>query len=884
MSSVPRTPCCGASDARGDVVLQELDITVAAADGASGDHVHAPRPGVRRPGVRVRRSAQTSSGGALTYSLQNMPAGMAIDPSTGAVTWVPTAAEIGAQAALLIVQDPGGKQASQTIHVVVSATGPASTPVITSTPPTSVRVGGQYWYPVQARDPNASPLTYTLVVAPAGMGVDATGLIRWTPSASQLGPSPVIVEVDNDQGGKADQSFAVDVTNVFTPFPPVITSSPPGSATVGTAYAYNLTGTDPSGYALTWSLATAPAGMSIDPTLGTLRWTPTADEIGTQSVTMSVFDGSSQATQGFTVAVHGVDVPPLITSEPPTQGAVGSPYSYPVVVQYSGTGPLVYALTTAPAGMTIDPASGLIQWTPTAGEVGPGAVALSVTDPLGGGATQTFTVVVASTPPVQPPTITSQPTYAADAGALYPYAVTAVDPAGLALTYSLTAAPAGMTINRSSGLIQWTPNPSQAGPNAVTVVTTNTGGASASQSFAIVVLVNQPPVINSTAPATITAGLTYRYDVQARDPNGDPLTYTLVAGPSGMSIDSMGRVTWPAGIADVGTHHVSIAVADNRGGSTPQSFDVNVVADTQPPQVAVSVTPSPADLGASATFLVTAVDNVAVRALTLTVGGVPVLLDSSGRATITMTQAGDLPVVAAATDAGRQRRDRLEHAHGHRSQRQQPAVGVIRQPRQRCRHHRPDARDRHRQRRQPGLLHPVGRPARQRHLHGDRPRHGPVSNGVLGQFDPSLLANDAYDLRLHATDAGGNDRTLDETVNVAGDLKLGNFTLSFTDLTIPVAGIPITVPAPTTRSTRHSSEDFGYGWRLEFRDTDLRTSVAPTGDEADLIYSPFRDGTRVYVTLPGGQRRGSRSRRRWPPASRVRSWGSTSRSSSPTPA
>src|SRR5208283_423834 len=72
--------------------------------------------------------------------------------------------------------------------------------------------------------------------------------------------------------------------------------------------------------------------------------------------------------------------------------------------------------------------------------------------------------------------------------------------------------------------------------------------------------------------------------------------------------------------------------------------------DTQPPQVAVSITPSPVNLGSQATFLVTAVDNVKVQSLGLTVGGVPITLDVNGRATVTMTTAGDLSVVATATD------------------------------------------------------------------------------------------------------------------------------------------------------------------------------------------------------------------------------------------
>ena len=51
-------------------------------------------------------------------------------------------------------------------------------------------------------------------------------------------------------------------------------------------------------------------------------------------------------------------------------------------------------------------------------------------------------------------------------------------------------------------------------------------------------------------------------------------------------------------------------------------------------------------------------------------------------------------------------------------------------------------------------------------------------NNVLGTFDPMLLSNDAYTMRLTATDGGGNTVFVDRQVNVGGDLKLGNFTYS----------------------------------------------------------------------------------------------------------
>ena len=127
-----------------------------------------------------------------------------------------------------------------------------------------------------------------------------------------------------------------------------------------------------------------------------------------------------------------------------------------------------------------------------------------------------------------------------------------------------------------------------------------------------------------------------------------------------------------------------------------------------------------------------------------------------------------------------------------------------------------------------------------------------VANGKLGSFDPSVLQNDSYVLRLTATDSGGNSSSDEVVVDVTGDLKLGNFRLSFTDLEIPVSGIPISVTRTYDSLNASQRDDFGYGWRLEFRDTDLRTSVRARTPQEELlgVQSPFSKGERVYVISP----------------------------------
>ncbi len=105
-----------------------------------------------------------------------------------------------------------------------------------------------------------------------------------------------------------------------------------------------------------------------------------------------------------------------------------------------------------------------------------------------------------------------------------------------------------------------------------------------------------------------------------------------------------------------------------------------------------------------------------------------------------------------------------------------------------------------------------------------------TSSTVSGVFDPTLLLNGNVTIRLSATDTSGQSAIpAMVTVVVTRNLKIGNFTLSFNDLTLPVAGLPIQV-VRTYDSRDKSPGDFGIGWTLDLKT--VRTSAnGPLGDQ-----------------------------------------------------
>jgi hypothetical protein len=109
------------------------------------------------------------------------------------------------------------------------------------------------------------------------------------------------------------------------------------------------------------------------------------------------------------------------------------------------------------------------------------------------------------------PKITSSPVTEAVVGQQYSYAVIATGTP--APTYSLAAAPDGMTIHTTTGLISWMPP--AAGIFNVTVRASNDAGAH-SQSFTIGVSLHAiPPAITSTPVTAALTGRIYNYAVEA---------------------------------------------------------------------------------------------------------------------------------------------------------------------------------------------------------------------------------------------------------------------------------------------------------------------------------------------------------------------------------
>lgn len=200
---------------------------------------------------------------------------------------------------------------------------------------------------------------------------------------------------------------------------------------------------------------------------------------------------------------------PAILSVPLTSAIADRVYVYAVRAVDVEQDLVLYDLTSKPDGMTINPVTGVIRWTPGTTQIGLHDIVITATDSAGAVGRQSYTIKVSSptdkldpndpdSPPIgnRPPIITSIPVFSAEVEAVYEYAVTAVDPDGDTITFTADQMPDGMTINSTTGVIRWTPTAAQAGEYTLIVTVMDSNNAVASQGFVLVAAVNQPPVIN----------------------------------------------------------------------------------------------------------------------------------------------------------------------------------------------------------------------------------------------------------------------------------------------------------------------------------------------------------------------------------------------------
>ncbi|MGH8029135.1 MAG: DUF6531 domain-containing protein, partial [Arenimonas sp.] len=333
------------------------------------------------------------------------------------------------------------------------------------------------------------------------------------------------------------------------------------------------------------------------------------------------------------------------------------------------------------------------------------------------------------------------------------------------------------------------------------------------------------PILLAPLSTQGKVGKLYCDTLEAYDADGDAITLSLQAAPTGATLDANGRVCWTPD--RIGATPFAVRASDGQAW-TDVGWTLQVVDGDTPLTVGVVITPERVVPGAPITIVVGITGPVGPVVVDATLNDVPVVLDEDGTTLITApTTPGHYQLEVTVTDGVETSTDTTDLFVADPTDVTPPTVAL-------------------------------SSPNTDQRITAPTPVMGQVSGsgvarwtlslldkstnvttpiaeghdvagpGMLGTLDPTLLSNGYYAVVLQAWDASGNAALDSRTVLIDGDMKLGHFSLTFEDVSIPLGGFPLRMTRTYDTRRRNERLDFGYGWSVDYQNLRI-TESRPAG-------------------------------------------------------
>jgi len=511
-------------------------------------------------------AALSGSGGVPPYSWSVLagggilPAGLSLNPSSGAITGTPTTAGIYTftiQLSDSASTTPATKQFNITITNLAIGTPPALPNATLGVPysETLTATGG------------TPPYSWAVTSGgfPAALSLNpTTGAITGTPTTAG-GPFTFTVAVTDStpqQPATVAKTFSLTIVSALV----IITGPILPTGSVGVAYSQTLTATGGTA-PYTWSIVEGalPAPLSLDPNSGAITGTPAT--ASTTSFTVQAKDSTGDtATKAFTLTIAASLA--IATPSPLISGEAAVAYSQTLAV-VGGTPPYVFSVSGGglPPGLTLS-AGGALAGTPTT--AGTFSFTAEVVDHNSLSATKGLTITILAALGIATPATLN-------GGSLNSIYSVNLSPSGGMAPYTWTLASGALPVGLAlSGAGAITGTPTAAGTFTFTAQVADALSATASRQFTITIASGLAIASPATLPGG-TAGAAYSVTLLASGGTA-PYTWVLTGGslPAGLSLAEGGLLSGT--LQSAGTSTFTVQVTDSAGTHASGQLTIVVTA------------------------------------------------------------------------------------------------------------------------------------------------------------------------------------------------------------------------------------------------------------------------------------------------------------------
>ncbi len=338
--------------------------------------------------------------------------------------------------------------------------------------------------------------------------------------------------------------------------------------------------------------AVASGGVATVATDGTTSFADGACNI---TATQVLNGGESSASTPLVITIDTVP-PAAIASPAPDVAQADQTYTFDADSPDEGQAGVTYSLADEPTGMTIDSATGVVSWAPTAGQVVPQTFAIRVTDEAGNVTSQTVDLTVLGVIPAYPDEYSTDEDVPLTVDAASGILANDGDENSGTLSAAIVDQPTNgsVTLN-TDGSFTYTPNTNFFGEDSFTYVASDQSDDSNVAKVTINVAGKNDPVTpladSYTATEDTALSIAAASGVLANDtdPDGDTLTATIGTQPVGgsVSLAADGSFTYTPNANFSGTDSFTHTVSDGTSVSDPVTVTINFTEVNDPPSTVV---------------------------------------------------------------------------------------------------------------------------------------------------------------------------------------------------------------------------------------------------------------------------------------------------------
>lgn len=378
--------------------------------------------------------ASDVDGDPLNYAVISGPGSIAGNTYTYSAPWDGNHLDESYIVTIQASDGHGGTDAKSFRVVVHDLNRP---PSLEGIPDQEVNEGASLSFAVSAVDPDGDPLSYAVISGPGEMAGNLYSYSAPWDSNHADESYTVTIQVSDGHGGTDTKSFLLTVHDINRP----PTATPQSVVTdEDTPVSITLTGSDPDGDPLAFSILSSPAHGSLSGTPPVVTYSPSPNYNGLDSFSFQVADGyGGTATATVSITVNPVNDPPVaapdwaITDE-------DTPLMIDVLANDSDPDgdPLSITSVGIPSHGTATIVGDRVRYDPDPGYSGTDGFTYTISDGHGGTASATVTVEVRH---VNHPPVAYDDKYTTDWTMPIQITLRADDPDGDPLSYIIVERP-----------------------------------------------------------------------------------------------------------------------------------------------------------------------------------------------------------------------------------------------------------------------------------------------------------------------------------------------------------------------------------------------------------------------------------------------------------